>query len=146
MGGRRNPTNGDTRRWNLTPQQAAAIDLLAAGRTVSETAQGVGVVRQTVSEWLHHHHGFRAEVDRRRQELWEAATDRLRALMPKAVDVIAGELEGENPLQAAVHILKACGLYGVTVTLAPTDPRELELSEREQEQEREERAAFAELP
>jgi peroxiredoxin len=40
-------------------------------------------------------------------------SDRLRALLPKALDVIAGELEGKNPLSAAVHVLKACGAYGM---------------------------------
>src|SRR5262245_24025731 len=66
MDGRRKPTNNDASKWELTPQQAAAVDLLAAGRMVSETAEAVGVVRQTVSEWLNQHHGFQAELNQRR--------------------------------------------------------------------------------
>jgi hypothetical protein len=32
-------------------------------------------------------------------------------------------------------VLKACGLYGVALTLGSTDPEELELSERERERQ-----------
>ena len=48
--GRLETTNPDT--VALTPQQEAAADLLAVGRTVTEVAAQVGVARQTVSEWL----------------------------------------------------------------------------------------------
>jgi len=40
-------------------------------------------------------------------------TDALRGLLPKALEVIERELDGEAPLPAAVHVLKACGLYGM---------------------------------
>jgi hypothetical protein len=40
-------------------------------------------------------------------------TNRLRGLLPKALEVLTCELEGEHPLPAAVHVLKACGLYGM---------------------------------
>ena len=39
-------------------------------------------------------------------------TDTLRGLLPKALQVLKYELESETPLPAAVHVLKACGLYG----------------------------------
>jgi Homeodomain-like domain-containing protein len=136
---------GRAGRWELTPQQAAAVDLLATGRTVSETAEAVGVVRQTVSEWLNRHHGFRAELNRRREELWDGMQDRLRALLPKALDVIAGELDSERALAAAVHVLRACGLYGIAAPFGPTTSEELELKEREAEGERRRRARYAPL-
>lgn len=145
MNGRRKPTNGDAGKWTLTPQQGAAVDLLAAGRTVSETAEAVGVARQTVSEWLNHHHGFRAELNCRRQELWDGATDRLRSLLPKAIDVIAAELGGENSLPAAVQVLKASGAYGVGAPSGPTTPEDGELEERERTEERNRRAMIAAL-
>lgn len=145
MDGRRKPTNGDASKWELTPQQAAAVDLLAAGRTVSETAQAVGVVRQTVSEWLNQHHGFRAELNRRRQELWDGVTDRLRALLPKALDVVAGALDGENALAAALHVLKGCGAYGLRAPSGPTTAEDAELEERERTRERNRRAMLATL-
>jgi transposase-like protein len=68
---RRAATNPDTEadRWALNPQQEAAVALLAAGTTVTDAAEAIGVARQTVSEWLHHHHGFKAALNRRREEV-----------------------------------------------------------------------------
>jgi len=110
---RQKPTNPDTPDWSLTPQQETAVDLLASGKTVTDTATAIEVTRQTVSEWLNHHPGFEAALHSRRQELWAGMTDALRGLLPKALEVIERELDGEAPLPAAVHVLKACGLYGI---------------------------------
>jgi len=125
MNGRQKPTKGDASKWELTPQQAAAVDLLAAGRTVSETAEAVGVVRQTVSEWLNQHDGFRAAVNQRRHELWAAVTDRLRSLVPKALDVLEEGLTAGN-VQAALGLLKAAGLHGLAAPSGPTTPEAVE--------------------
>jgi hypothetical protein len=125
MDERRKPTNGDAGKWELTPQQATAVDLLAAGRTVTETAEAVGVVRQTVSEWLNQQDGFRAAVNQRRHELWTAVTDRLRSLVPKALDVLEEGLTAGN-VQAALGLLKAAGLYGLAAPSGPTTPEAIE--------------------
>ena len=101
---RRNPTNPDTPDWTLAPHQETAVDLLASGKTVTDTATAVEVTRQTVIEWLNHHPGFQAALNSRRQELWVGMTDALRNLLPQAVEVLKHELEGEARLQAAVHI------------------------------------------
>ena len=98
---RQKPTNPDTPDWTLTPQQETAVDLLASGKTVTDTAAAVEVTRQTVSEWLNHHPGFQAALNSRRQELWAGMTDALRNLLPQAVEVLKHELEGEARLQAA---------------------------------------------
>jgi hypothetical protein len=121
---RHKPTNPDTPDWTLTPQQETAVDLLTSGKTVTDTAAAVEVTRQTVSEWLNHHPGFQAALNRRRQELWADMVDGLRALLPRAVEVLKAELEGETPLPAAIHVLKACGLYGTAA--APSGPSEPE--------------------
>ena len=89
---RRNPTNPDTLDWTLTPQQETAVDLLASGKTVTDTATAIEVTRQTVSEWLNHHPGFQAALNSRRQELWAGVSDTLRGLLPKALDVLKREL------------------------------------------------------
>ena len=134
---RHETTNPDTGRWALTPQQEAAVNMLAVGTSVTDAAESVGVARQTVSEWLHHHHGFRAALNRRREELWSGITDRLRALLPKAVTVLEREIEqGATPPTAAVHVLKACALYGTFQPIGPSDPDELEMKEREAESDR----------
>jgi hypothetical protein len=140
---RQKPTNPDTSDWTLTPQQETAVDLLASGKTVTDTATAVEVTRQTVSEWLNHHLGFQAALNRRRQELWAGMTDALRGLLPKALEVLKGELEGEAPLPAAVHVLKACGLYGNVSPLGPTEVEDALLAEQERQSERRRKALFA---
>jgi len=81
-------TNPDTPDWTLTPQQEMAADLLASGKTVTDTAMAIEVTRQTMSEWRNHHPSFQAALNKRRQELWEGMTDTLRGLLPKALDVL----------------------------------------------------------
>ena len=126
---RHKPTNPDTPDWTLTPQQETAVDLLASGKTVTDTAAAVEVTRQTVSEWLNHHPGFQAALNRRRQALWADMVDGLRALLPRAVEVLKAELEGETPLPAAIHVLKACGLYGGgQAPSGPTAPEPIALA------------------
>jgi hypothetical protein len=127
----------------LTPQQGTAVDLLASGKTLTDTATAVEVTRQTVSEWLNHHPGFQAALNSRRQELWAGMADALRGLLPKALEVLKGELEGETPLPAAVHVLKACGLYGMVIPLGPTEVDDALLAEQERQSERRRRAVFA---
>ena len=112
---RRNPTNPDvpaTPDWSLSPQQAAAVDLLASGQTLTAVAAAIEVTRQTVSGWVNQHPGFQAAMHNRRQELWDGMADTLRGLLPRAVEVLKQQLEVRQPLTAAVHVLKACGLYG----------------------------------
>jgi hypothetical protein len=140
---RQKTTNPDTCDWTLTPQQETAVDLLASGKTVTDTAMAVEVTRQTVSEWLNHHPGFQAALNRRRQELWVGITDTLRGLLPRALEVLKSELEGEAPLPAAVHVLKACGLYGMVIPLGPTEVDDALLAEQERQSTRLRRAAFA---
>jgi hypothetical protein len=140
---RQKTTNPDTPDWTLTPQQETAVDLLASGKTVTDTAQAIAVTRQTVSEWLNHHPGFQAALNRRRQELWVGMTDTLRGLLPKALEVLKSELEGETPLPAAVHVLKACGLYGMLPPRGPTEVEDAVLAEEERQSERRRKALMA---
>jgi hypothetical protein len=72
----------------LSPQQEAAADLLAIGKPVTQVAADVGVTRQTVSEWFNQNLAFRVVFNCRRAELWARASDRLRALFPKALDAL----------------------------------------------------------
>jgi len=117
----------------LSPKQELAVDLLATGATVTAAAEASGVTRQTASEWLNAHAGFRAALNRRRQELWAESTDRLRALLPKALDVLGDELAGEKRLAAAVHVVRMAGLYGLPCPAGPTDPAELEAERTERQ-------------
>jgi hypothetical protein len=114
---------------NLTPAQLAAVDALASGTSVTAAAEAVSVSRQTVSVWLHHDPAFQAAVNARRQELWEESSNRLRALAPQALDVLADWMKSHKGLEAAVHVLKAAGLYGLSAPVGSTHADELEAEE-----------------
>lgn len=133
---RRIPTKPDELDWTLTPQQDTVVALLASGTTLTAAADAIGVTRQTVSEWFNHHPGFQAALNSRRKELWRAMTERLRGLLPKALDALAAELDGETPLPAAIHVLKACGLYGLPAPSGPAETEDAVLDEQERQQER----------
>ena len=134
---RQKPTNPDTPDWTLTPQQETAVDLQASGKTVTDTATAVEVTRQTVSEWLNHHPGFQAALNRRRQDLWTGMTDALRNILPQAVEVLKHALEGEARLQAAAHILKCCGVYnGLPAPQGPTEPEDADIAMRRRNYDR----------
>ena len=127
---KRTLTNPDaTPDWTLSQQQLTAIDLLVTGKTLQAVADAIGVQRPTVSQWVNHHPGFQAELNLRRQQLWADLVDGLRALAPKAMEVLKAELEGETPLQAAIHVLKACGLYGgIAAPRGPIEPDEIAIA------------------
>ncbi|NSW83138.1 MAG: helix-turn-helix domain-containing protein [Syntrophothermus sp.] len=115
----------------LTIEQENAIDLLLQGKSDREVAEAVGVSRQTVTEWRNRDALFVAELNRRRQEVWGGQTERLRQLVAQAVNVLEEDLQQNQDRKlrqaAAVHILRAVGLYGVN--LAPkgaTDPEDIE--------------------
>ena len=144
MKSRHKSTQPDSETWALSPQQETAVDLLASGKTVAETAQALDVTRQTVGAWLRHP-GVQAALNGRRQELWVGVTDRLRGLLPKALDVLAQELEGENPVPVAVHILKACGRYGLLAPDGPVEVEEAAVAEQERVNNRKQRARMASM-
>jgi hypothetical protein len=144
MPGRQMPTEADDRRCNLSVQQLTAADLLALGNNVTTVAERVGVARQTVSEWLNQNPAFEAAVNQRRQEFWDNSTDRLRALVPVALDVVEKELKGDY-FKAAVEVLKAAGLYGLQKPEGPTNPQDAENAAKEKERARRDRALYAGL-
>jgi hypothetical protein len=114
----------------LTPQQAAAVDLLATGATVTDAAAAVEVSRQTVSEWLNHNAEFQAALNVRRRELWRDSTERLRSLVPQALETLQASLSDEKQgMAAAVHILKAAGLYALPVPTGSIHADEIESAE-----------------
>jgi hypothetical protein len=70
-------------------------------------------------------------------------THTLRGLLPKALEVLQCELEGEHPLPAAVHVLKACGLYGIVAPLGPIEVEDAVLAEQQRQGERRRAALMA---
>jgi DNA-binding XRE family transcriptional regulator len=93
-----------------TPQQATAVDLIVAGSTQTTVAAAIGVSRQTLWRWTKDS-AFEAELNRRRQEQWEAAVEGMRSLIPVVVDVFRVELEGPRRLRAAETLLHVTGFF-----------------------------------
>jgi hypothetical protein len=90
---------------NISNKQEKAIELLITGETVTNTAKQIGVARETVSRWINHEAEFQAEFNTQRHDIWNSYQDRLRSLIPKAMDIVADELEAGN-VQTALTILK----------------------------------------
>ena len=126
MASRKPTKNHEQPDYSLSEQQRTAIDLLVSGKNLQATADAIGVWRETVSGWTHHHPGFQASLNHRRQELWREMIDGLRALLPRAVEVLTAELEGEGRLQAALHVLRCCGVsHGIAAPSGPTNPEQI---------------------
>ena len=82
-----NGTRARAHDEGLTLDQQNAVDLIAAGATDTEAAAKMKLNRVTVTRWRCYSPTFRATLAVRRREVWGAAADRLRALLPKALDV-----------------------------------------------------------
>ena len=108
----------------LSVEQLNAIDILVQGRTDQETAEVVGVARETVTRWRNDNPHFTAELNRQRRLIWGDSHDRLRALASKAVDTLETSLD-EGDSRVAVEVLKAIGLYGQV--RPPSGPEDAEL-------------------
>lgn len=123
-------TKADETRHVLSVAQLNAVDLLVVGKTDQEAAEAVGVTRQTVNGWRNANPWFVAALNARRQDLWGVTVDQLRALLPRAVAVLAEELDGgEARGRVAVDILRLAGLDRTrsdakldTLLIGPTDP------------------------
>ena len=106
----------------LTPQQSAAIDLLIAGRSDARAAAALGLHRVTVTRWRLYNHVFQAELNRRRQETWGAAGDRLRKALTRAVTVFRNQLLSDNDDLAFRAARALLHLAGNSRLVRPPDP------------------------
>ena len=96
----------------LSDKQRIAIDLLLQGKSQTAVAERVEVTRRTLYTWRQDE-SFRAELARRRRELWDGAAERLRALVHPALDVLEEEVHDEydrSRVRAADMILRFAGL------------------------------------
>jgi predicted phosphohydrolase len=111
---------------------------------VTEVAAKVGATRQTVSEWLNQDPSFQATFNRRRQDLWDRASDRLRALLPKALGILEQSIE-QGDIKAAIAVLRAAGLHGLSAPEGPTNAEDAKTEARERERARRNRALLASI-
>ena len=116
-------TKGYNRDRGLTTEQQSAIDLLVLGKSDQETADCVGVHRVTVTKWRNYDAHFQAALNVRRRDVFSTSADRLRSLVPVAVEVLEAELrnsENAGRGQLALNILKAIGMGAGDI--GPTTP------------------------
>src|SRR5215831_4625697 len=112
----------------LTMPQLSAIDLLVSGKTDKETAELLSLSRTCVTKWRLYDPVFQAALNIRRAQVWGSGIDRLRSLIPKALDALADELENRdspNRLKAAGEILRLAQLPADALKTGPTDPEEI---------------------
>jgi hypothetical protein len=133
-----NPPRSTTFRPKaLSPAQENAIELFLAGKGDTEVARILGIARETAWSWRREHPVFMATLQRRRAEVWGTAGERLRSLMAKAVDNIAGLVE-VGDYDASVELLKITGLYrGVVNGIGEQDPEKIIKSQAEAQVRRE---------
>ena len=133
-----NPPRSTTFRPKaLTPAQENAIELFLVGKGDTEVARILGIARETAWSWRREHPIFMAALQRRRAEVWGTAGERLRSLMAKAIDNIAGLVEGGD-YEASIELLKITGLYrGVVNGIGEQDPEKILKSQAEAQVRRE---------
>ena len=115
-----------------TMPQLSAVDLLAAGKTDTETASLLGLSRTCVTKWRLYDPVFQAALNIRRAEVWGAAANRLQALIPKAIDVLAEELDDpDSPhrVRVALDLLRLVPPSAPEIGLAEPDEIVRELVE-----------------
>jgi hypothetical protein len=95
----------------LTTEQENTIDALLTGKSDREGAEIVGVSRWSVQQWRTSHPLFMATLAQRRETLFSGAVDRLRSLLSKALDNIAGALD-EGDVTSSFALLKVTGVHG----------------------------------
>jgi len=106
---------------DLTTAQEIALGAIIRGATVSAAAEEAGVARQTVSTWKNVNTTFIAALNRERRDVWEQEQDRVRAIRTRALEVIAGALEGDESYAHAIEVLKVLSRIDARPT-GPTTP------------------------
>ena len=115
--------NGQPRR-ELSTQEQAAIELLAAGKTDKQTAESLSLPAERVTKWRLYDPVFQAALNACRAEVWQASINRLRSMIPQALDTLAEELNrADNPdrCKLALDILRLAKLPDIAPQ-GPADP------------------------
>ena len=92
----------------LSPLQENFIDHILAGMTVFTAAKAISVCRTTVYQWMGDSK-FKAELDRRRDEIRTKSRDRLLKLCGKAVDTVETAVKNGD-VRVALSVLKGLGV------------------------------------
>lgn len=100
----RTTDNSKSEKYQLSPQQTQALDLLLAGRTITQAAEEVGITRETLSRWRNHDPAFQAAYNASLRSSWEACQSKLLEKRIHALDRLAELVDSDNDALA----LRAC--------------------------------------
>lgn len=95
--------------YELAADQAAALDLLLSGQTITAAAAAVGVARETVSRWRNDDPTFQAAYNAALQSAYEANQKKLIDARAKALDRLAALVDADDQaiaLKAAAALLR----------------------------------------
>ena len=111
--------------YELEADQAAALDLLLAGQTVTAAAAAAGVARETVSRWRNSDAAFQGAYNAALQSVYDAGQARLLEARGKALDRLAALVDSNDP---AIALKAAAALLRVEVArpAGDTSPARLE--------------------
>lgn len=95
----------------MTVTQERALDALIAGMTDGEAAAAAGVSRGRVNLWRNHDPTFIAQFHARRSVLRAASLDRMRSLLPRALDAVEHALTADPPdVRLALRVIELTGI------------------------------------
>jgi DNA-binding transcriptional MerR regulator len=95
----------------LSPAQEQAIELLVEGKTTTEVATALQLSPDDVQHWRDEHPVFQARLNQAKRRRWDDAQDRLRAMIPRAIEVLEQAMS-QGSVKAAVEVLKIVQLHG----------------------------------
>ena len=99
----------EPKTYDLTPEQAAALELLLSGQNITAAAEAVGVARETVSRWRNSDPAFQAAYNAALQSAHDAMGKKLLDARARAIDTLADLLEADDhglALKAAAALLR----------------------------------------
>jgi hypothetical protein len=107
----------------LKPDQQRAIALLAAGKSITESASTVGINRATIYRWLNHDPAFKAAYNQWQDHLQRTCHSQLLMMAEKATAAVFKALE-TGDAKTGLQLLKGMGILRPQ-TPGPTDPAEV---------------------
>ncbi|CAA9230847.1 MAG: hypothetical protein AVDCRST_MAG77-1202 [uncultured Chloroflexi bacterium] len=101
------------RASGLTQAQQYALDLIVTGISDTQVANLIGLARETVTRWRLYDDTFRAELNRRRRQVWDGALDGIRVILPQAVDTLRAQpIQSPSRGRLALDLISRAGLLG----------------------------------
>lgn len=95
----------------LPENQQKAIGLLISGKAYTHIAKRLGIDRSTLWRWRNRDNDFRRALEAAREEAYRDADNRLRELVPRAIEILESHLDNDD-YQTAVRVLRLARIDG----------------------------------